>query len=106
MRTSKFFAAALVTTQLVFSMAAHSEPPLWKQKSNTASGCELRKEHAKAAQLYEEALKLLPPSDLNSRAKLEASVAANLLAVHSYDRAVEMGKHAAHLAKDLKRANK
>lgn len=91
---------------LLSCLSVHAELPLWKQKSNAASGLESRGEHGKAVALYQEALKLISQNDLNTKAKLEASLASNLLAVGQYDRAVDMGIDAAKIAKELKSANK
>lgn len=70
---------------LLSCLSVHAELPLWKQKSNAASGLESRGEHGKAVALYQEALKLISQNDLNTKAKLEASLASNLLAVGQYD---------------------
>lgn len=78
-----------------------AEPPIWKQKSDTASGFESRKEFGKAAQLYKEALQLLPPEEQNAKAKIEASLAADLFNLSKYDEALSYGEDAFQLAKKL-----
>ncbi len=78
-----------------------AEPPIWKQKSDTASGFESRKEFGKAAKLYKEALLLLPPEEQNAKAKIEASLAANLFNLSKYDEALSYGEDAVQLAKKL-----
>lgn len=81
--------------------SAFAEPPIWKQKSDTASGFESRKEFGKAAKLYKEALQLLPTEEQNAKAKIEASLAANLFNLCKYDEAIAYGEDAVQLAKKL-----
>ncbi|MBX9951301.1 MAG: hypothetical protein K2Y39_19185 [Candidatus Obscuribacterales bacterium] len=85
---------------------AYAEPPLWKQKSDKASGFESRKEFGKAAELYKEALRLLPAGEQNGKAKIEASLAANLFNLRKYDEALAYGEDAAQIARQLQQEKK
>lgn len=75
---------------------------LWKEKKNEASGLESRRNYLQAAELYQAALKALPASEENAKAKIEAAIAMDFIALKQYDKGFSFGEDAAHIARTLR----
>lgn len=79
---------------------------LWREKKNLASSYEGKHDYHRAAEFYEAALKSLPASEENAKARIEAALAVDLLTLKEYDRAFELGEDAVHIARSLKAHNR
>ena len=94
------------TTFLLSTPGLQAAKPLWKEKCDAANGLELRRDHQRALDLYQSALKLLPPNEENARAKILCSIASNMMALKQYKSAFSVGEEAVQLTRKLKAQNK
>ncbi len=79
---------------------------LWKERRNLASSFESKHNYLKAAETYQAALKLVPGSEENAKAKIEAAIALNLITAEKYDDAFSYGEAAARASRVLKMQNR
>ncbi len=92
-------------TQLWLCPIAHGIER-WKEKKNSASSFEVRHEYQRAADVYQEALKILPANEENAKAKIQSAIALNLIPLKQYDKAFKFGEDAAVIANALKLQNR
>ncbi len=102
--TGRILFSLICVAQLLLCPYAHAIE-LWREKKNLASSFEGKHDYQHAADLYQSALKLLPASEENTKAKIEAALAMDLIALKQYDRAFRFGEDAVQIARHLKAHN-
>ncbi len=94
-----------ITILLSFPNSSQAKPA-WKEKFDEANSLELRHQNQQAFNLYQSALKALPPDEENTRAKILCSLASSMMALKHYDKAFSYGDDAAQLTRKLKEQKK
>lgn len=89
---------------LFFAQAGIAAEP-WRELKKTGDIFELRKNRAQAAQKYERALRLVPSTDLNNKAIVEAELAVNLLELRQYEKAKPFCEDLIKTVANLRAAN-